>query len=148
MNREQVTAWLAGYEQAWRTAGGDPLRKLFSEDATYLQEPYEAPVVGLPAITRMWDDTRDGNDEIFAMTSDIVAIDGDTAVVRVQVRYGDPVSQEYRDLWIMKFSDDGRCTAYEEWPYWPGKPYTAAGSNNPTDYGNLEAADVGTDHRG
>ena len=32
------------------------------------------------------------------MTSDVVAADGDTAVVRVEVGYGDPVHQEFRDL--------------------------------------------------
>jgi hypothetical protein len=35
------------------------------------------------------------------------------------------VTQEYRDLWIMRFDDDGRCCAYEEWPFWPGQPHTA-----------------------
>jgi hypothetical protein len=40
----------------------------------------------------------------------IVAVDGSTAVVRAEVRYGDPVHQEFRDLWIMRLGDDGRCT--------------------------------------
>ena len=43
------------------------------------------------------------------------------------VSYGEPVTQEYRDLWVLRFADDGRVAAYEEWPYWPGKPYFAAG---------------------
>jgi hypothetical protein len=33
------------------------------------------------------------------MASDIVAVDGDVAVVRLEVGYGEPVRQEYRDLW-------------------------------------------------
>jgi hypothetical protein len=41
--------------------------------------------------------------------------------VRVEVRYGEPVHQEYRDLWIMQFADDGRCRQLEEWPYAPGR---------------------------
>jgi hypothetical protein len=50
---------------------------------------------------------------------------GRDAVVRVEVRYGDPVSQEYRDLWVLRFADDGRVEDFEEWAYWPDKPYTS-----------------------
>ena len=125
MNRDVVSAWLAIYEKAWRTAGVDLLGSLFTEDASYLQGPYDQPVVGLPAIGRMWQETRDGADEVFTSTTAIIAVDGPTAVVRVEVKYGEPVTQEYRDLWIMRFDDDGRCCAYEEWPFWPGQPHTA-----------------------
>jgi hypothetical protein len=51
---------------------------------------------------------------------DIVAVDGDTAVVRVDVRYDQP-SGEFRDLWLIRFGADGRCIAFEEWPYAPGQ---------------------------
>ena len=125
MNREQVSAWLIGYDTAWRSAGIDHLAALFTDDATYLQGPYEQPIVGLPAIGRMWEETRDGPDEVFTAVTEIVAVDGLTAVVRSEVRYGDPVTQEYRDLWIIRFAEDGRCVGYEEWPFWPGQPYTA-----------------------
>lgn len=56
------------------------------------------------------------------MTSEVVAVEGDTAVVRVEVHYGDRAGQEYRDLWIMRFAEDGRCSSFEEWPFWPGQP--------------------------
>ena len=49
--------------------------------------PYEEPVRGLPAIAELWEAERDGPDEPFAMLHEIVAVDGDTAVVRVEVRY-------------------------------------------------------------
>lgn len=125
MDREQVRAWVAAYEQAWRSPGTDALAGIFTPDASYRQGPYVEPVVGLPAIARMWEETRDGPDEVFTMTSEVVAVDGDVGVVRAEVRYGDPVDQEYRDLWIMRFAPDGRCRAYEEWPFWPGQPFTA-----------------------
>jgi hypothetical protein len=69
---------------------------------------------------------RDGPDEVFEMTHEVVAIDGDTAVVRLQVRCGVPVTQEYRDLWIIRFASDGPCASFEEWPFWPGRPRTAS----------------------
>ena len=127
MDRNRVAAWIAAYEQAWRTPGTATLGTMFTPDASYQQGPYREPVVGLPAIVRMWDSERDGPDEVFQMTSEVVAVDGDTAVARVHVRYGDPVHQEWRDLWIMRFAEDGRCLSFEEWPFAPEKRTAAAG---------------------
>jgi ketosteroid isomerase-like protein len=124
-DRATVSRWLAAYEAAWRTPGTEGLADLFAGDATYLQSPYEEPVVGLDAIGRMWDEERDGPAEVFALTTDIVAVDGQTAVVRADVGYGDPVTQEYRDLWLIRFAADGRCAWFEEWPYWPERPYAS-----------------------
>jgi ketosteroid isomerase-like protein len=121
MDKQRVVDWIAAYERAWRTPGTQPLDALFTEDASYLQGPYREPVVGLPAIARMWEAERDGPTEVFRMTSGIVAVDGDTAVARIEVWYGDPVRAEYRDLWVMRFAADGRCRAFEEWPFAPGR---------------------------
>ncbi|MCM0673321.1 nuclear transport factor 2 family protein [Micromonospora phytophila] len=125
MDRKQVTGWLAAYEHAWRTPGTEALATIFTAEASYLQGPYHSPVIGLPAIARMWEDERAGPDEVFEMISEIVAIEGDTAVARVEVQYGNPVDHEYRDLWIMRFAEDGRCRSFEEWPFWPAQPTTA-----------------------
>jgi ketosteroid isomerase-like protein len=114
-----VRSWVAGYERAWRAPGTDTLAELFTPDATYLQGPYHEPVVGLPAIAALWEEERDGPDEVFAMTSSVVVSDGETAVVRVEVKYGDPVEQVWRDLWIVQFAPDGRCRHFEEWPIAP-----------------------------
>jgi ketosteroid isomerase-like protein len=125
VRREQVAEWVAAYERAWRAPGTGALAGLFTAHAVYRQSPYDEPVAGLPAIGRMWEAERDGPAEVFRMTSDIVAVDGDTAVVRVEVHYGDPVRHEYRDLWVIRFAADGRCAWFEEWPFWPGQPLAA-----------------------
>ncbi|HEU0287541.1 MAG TPA: nuclear transport factor 2 family protein [Nocardioidaceae bacterium] len=118
-DRQQVRDWIDAYERAWRTAGVEPLPALFTDDASYRQGPYHPPVVGLAAIGEMWEAERAGADEAFTMSYDLIAVEGDTAVVRVEVNYGDPVPQEFLDLWIMRFAGDGRCCHFEEWPYWP-----------------------------
>jgi ketosteroid isomerase-like protein len=120
-----VSRWLADYEAAWRAPGTAGLAQIFAADAIYRQSPYEEPVAGLAAIREMWDQERDGPGEVFTLATGILAVDGDTAVVRAEVRYGDPVRQEYRDLWVLRLRDDGRCSWFEEWPYWPRRAYTA-----------------------
>jgi uncharacterized protein (TIGR02246 family) len=124
-DRGTVRRWLAGYEAAWRAAGTEGLAGLFTPDATYLKSPYEPPVTGLDAIKRMWEEEREGPGEVFTLATGILAVDGPTAVVRAEVHYGDPPSQEYRDLWVIGLADDGRCRWFEEWPFWPGRPYSA-----------------------
>jgi ketosteroid isomerase-like protein len=123
MDRDQVARWVAAYEAAWRAAGTEALAAIFAADATYRPGPYEEPVSGLAAIARMWEAERDGPGEIFDMSSEIVAAENDTAVVRAEVRYGDPVTQEWRDLWIIRFAPDGRCASFEEWPFAPRKAH-------------------------
>jgi ketosteroid isomerase-like protein len=125
VTEDQVLDWADAYERAWRSAGTDALAGLFTDDATYRQAPYDEPVAGLPAIGRMWEAERDGPDEMFRMQREVVAADGEVGVVRVEVRYGEPVHQEYRDLWIIRFAPDGRCSSFEEWPFWPDQPLSA-----------------------
>jgi ketosteroid isomerase-like protein len=120
IDRASVRAWVDAYERAWRAPGTDALATLFTEDATYSMEPYGEPARGLTAISALWERERVGADETFTMTSEVVAVEGDTAVVRLEVEYFDQPRQ-YRDLWVLRFADDGRCVAFEEWPYSPGR---------------------------
>ena len=76
------------------------------------------------------------------MTSKVVAVSGDTGVVRVLVRYGEPVTQEYVDLWVVRLDDSGRAVHFEEWPFWPGKPHTAHARTEPV---VMHASSVETD---
>jgi SnoaL-like domain len=121
-DRAMVSRWLAGYEAAWRAPGTGQLTEIFAEDASYRLSPYAEPVVGLAAIGSMWEAERDGPDEVFTLATDIVAVDGPMAVVRAEVSYGNPVRREYRDLWVIRLGEDGRCSWFEEWPYWPERP--------------------------
>lgn len=122
ITREDVAAWVDRYESAWRSPGTEALREVFAEGATYQQGPYHQQLVGLHTIAAMWDRERHGHDELFRLQAETVAVEGDTAVVRAEVHYGDPPLREYRDLWIIRFDETGRCVVFEEWPFWPGQP--------------------------
>lgn len=139
MDRAQLTEWIADYERAWRSPGTDVLAELFTENASYSTAPYENPHRGLDAIAEMWEAERFGPDEPFEMTSEIVAVEGDTGVARVTVLYEETEQKErrlhrqqkeYRDLWVVRLDGAGRCSHFEEWPFWPpdqeGAPATGA----------------------
>ena len=104
------------------------LGDLFVPDATYQTAPFARPHQGLDAIARLWEAERAGPDEQFTLESEVVAVEGDTGVVRIEVHYGEPLNQVYRDLWIVTLDEGGRCTAFEEWPYWPPGTAGAVGA--------------------
>lgn len=114
--------WVDEYVRAWREDDVEAVTRLFTEDARYLTSPYEEPLLGHVGIQGFW---LDDQGETFTATAEPVAVDSDDAVVRVEVRYGDPAQQEYRDLWVLHFAADGRVEHFEEWAYWPGRPYGA-----------------------
>jgi ketosteroid isomerase-like protein len=121
MDGTAVQQWVGRYEQLWRTPGTEPLAELFVPDATYLPSPWAQPIEGLEAIARFWEAERVSADEEFTMSSEVVAVDGTTAVVRVFVRYA-ASGRPWRDLWLLRFAADGRCSSFEEWPFAPGQP--------------------------
>ena len=116
-DRADVEDWLARYERAWRAPGTAALDDVFSDAVTYVMSPWAAPLVGLEPLRRFWEAARTGPDEGFELTSEILAVDGDTAVVRVHVDYDD--GQRWRDLWLITLDAHGRCVRFEEWPFTP-----------------------------
>ena len=121
MDHTEVRSWVDAYEQVWRSPGTDRLAELFAEDASYQVSPCEEPLLGLAAIGDLWETERAGPGEDFTMTSEVVAVDGWVAVVRAEVDYA-ATGSRWRDLWVLRFADDGRCTAFEEWPFAPDQP--------------------------
>lgn len=117
MDRGAVEAWIDRYERLWRTPGTDQLAELFVPGAIYLSSPWARPLDGLDEIAQFWETERNGADEEFTMSSDVVAVDGDTAVVRVSVEYAASRAGRWRDLWVLRFGPDGRCSSFEEWPF-------------------------------
>jgi len=128
MDDSAFLSWIESYERAWRAPGTEALAALFSPDAVYLTSPYAEPVDGLAAIRRLWEAEREGPDEVFTMTAEVVAISGMTGVARVEVDYGRPVRQSYRDLWVVSFGAGGRADRFEEWPFWPSHGATPGAS--------------------
>jgi hypothetical protein len=114
--------WIEAYERAWRTPGTGPLEQLFTAEATYSAAPFEPRIEGLEAIAAFWEAERESADESFELEFLPVAVEGDLGVARVEVRYAGAPARVYRDLWIVTLDGEGRCRAFEEWPFFPGQP--------------------------
>jgi SnoaL-like domain len=126
-----LAGWIDRYERAWRTRGTAPLAELFADQATYRAGPFEEPLRGRAAIAPFWEAEREGADEVFELTWQPVAVQGSTGVARVEVRYAGPPALTYRDIWIVELDGEGRCVAFEEWPFFPGQPLVARDPEQP-----------------
>ena len=123
VDREQVQAWVDAYVHWWRAGDAAGVPVLFTPGVRYLRSPYAQPIEGHDALSVFW---LEDVGATFEVTSEVVAADGATGVARLQVSYREPDQQEYRDLWVLRFAEDGRVERFEEWAYFPGKPYTAS----------------------
>ena len=123
MDHGGVRAWLDAYVRWWRASDPAGVPELFTSDARYLRSPYAEPLVGHEALAEFWVADRDAS---FSADVEVVAVDGRTAVARLQVDYERPRPQQYRDLWVLRFAADGRVEHFEEWAYFPGQPWTNA----------------------
>jgi hypothetical protein len=123
VRRDGVARWVDLYERAWRTPGTSLLSQMFTPTATY--QPCEGePARGLDEIAVFWEAERVGPDEPFTMSSEIVAVEDDTAIVRVTVEYearGERAATRWRNLWVIRFTAGGRCAAFEEWSSAPDR---------------------------
>jgi len=123
VDHEAVLDWVRRYEAAWRKNDLDAAVELFSEDVAYLRSPYAEPAMGRAGVREIWPDDQ----PVRSVRARIVAVEGLNAVVRLDVEYGaTATTQEYRDLWLLRFArDERRVSRFEEWAYWPEKPYSA-----------------------
>lgn len=116
-----MQTWVDAYVRWWRASDAAGVAELFTPDVHYVRSPYEPPLVGHAALRDFW---LADQGQTFEVTSAVVAVDGRDAVVRLQVSYLEPEQQEYRDLWVLRFAEDGRVEHFEEWAYFPGQSCT------------------------
>ena len=119
MNRLDVQTWINGYVEAWRSPGVDGLAKLFTSTVDYRVSPWKQPFHGLSEVKSFWEEGRSGYDEVFELLSEIVAIENETAVARIEVSYETDSPSKWRNLWILEFDHNGLCRSFEEWPFSP-----------------------------
>ncbi len=81
--------------------------------------PFEQPVRRIEAIAELWDGEREGPDEPFTISSQVLAVEANTGIARVDVRYERDPPQRWLDIWIVRFDDAGLCIEFEEWPFAP-----------------------------
>lgn len=106
------------YVRAWNSNDRAEIGELFSDDASYLSEPYAEPWRGRDEIVSEWlarkDDPGDTTFryEVSAATQEIGIVKGVTEYRST--------GTEYFNLWEITLDASGRCSRFVEW--WMEKP--------------------------
>jgi ketosteroid isomerase-like protein len=114
MERELVDAWVRGYLKAWESNDGEDIGALFSDEARYYTAPWRPPWEGRAGIVTGWLDRKDEAGQ-WEFTYETIAVADDLAVVRGRTIYRDEGNKAYANLWLIRLTEDGRCSEFTEW---------------------------------
>jgi ketosteroid isomerase-like protein len=122
MAAADVDGWIRGYRSAWESNDPEEIIALFAEDAVYYTEPAAQPWRGRAEIVTQWLARRDEpGDATFDWTPLVTKAKLAVIIGRSIYRSGD----DYDNLWVIRFDDDGLCSAFTEW--WMRRPGGLAG---------------------
>ena len=110
---EQLDAWMDGYVLAWSSNDPDHIKALFTEDAVYDPQTEGGEWEGIDEIVENWLDIDDSEENWDFEWLPLVETE-DLAVVTGRTRYSEP-EVSYRNLFVIRFADDGRCYDFTEW---------------------------------
>lgn len=119
MNRPEVQAWLNRYVEAWRANDAALIGDLFTEDASYQDQPWAdggKALNGRGAIVARWRENPDDPGS-WEASYEPYAVDGDQAVATGTRRYaatGDQPQRTYWNCYLLRFAPDGRCAELTE----------------------------------
>lgn len=116
LTRDQFADWLSRYIEAWRSRGPGDIGGLFSPDCSYSFSGGHSVVVGREAIVKAWlEEEEPGSWEA---SYEPLAIDDQVHVAIGWTKYNDDAGMprdEYSNIFVCRFDDDGRCAEFSEW---------------------------------
>lgn len=110
---ERLDAWMDGYVLAWSSNDPEHIQALFTEDAVYDPQTEDGEWEGIDEIVEKWIEVGDSEDNWDFEWLALVETD-DLAVVTCRTRYFQPEAS-YRNLFVVRFAEDGRCLDFTEW---------------------------------
>ena len=102
-----------GYVLAWSSNDPDHIRALFTEEAVYDPQTADGEWHGVDEIVANWRDIDDSEDNWDFEWLPLVETD-ELAVVTGRTHYFAPPAS-YRNLFVIRFAEDGRCYDFTEW---------------------------------
>lgn len=118
MDRAGVEAWLSAYGRAWETMDPDAAVELFTEDATYVETPFDGVMRGRPAIHDYWAEIPDYHKDV-SFGSEVLVVQGELAVAHWWVSlFRVKTAERTRSdgLFLLEFDEgSGLCRSLREW---------------------------------
>ena len=118
MTPEAFKTWLDAYGRAWETQDALSVVKLFSEDATYQETPFAAPLRGRDAIRDYWNNAVVRTQEGINFGCQILALAGDIGIAHWWasfVRVASKSRVKLDGVFLLSFTPDQLCRELREW---------------------------------
>jgi uncharacterized protein (TIGR02246 family) len=117
MNRETFTTWVNTLIRAWENRDAQAAANLFTEDASYQENPFNEPLRGRDAIRAYWADVPRTQDQIEA-SYEVLNVAESTGTARwsasyVRIPTGERVHLE--GVFVASFDESGQAHAFREW---------------------------------
>jgi len=110
---ERLDDWMDLYVDAWSTNDPELIAAMFTEDAVYDPQTADGELHGPAEIIAWWKE-KDEDPENWDFEWLPVVETDEVAVVTGTTQYFDPAAV-FRNLFVIKFDEDGRCRDFTEW---------------------------------
>ena len=117
LTRETFADWLDRYRTAWEQREPGAAAALFTEDASYHEMPYDAPLEGRAAIANYWAEAVAGQRAV-RFSSEILACEDDRGLCHWHATFTAAEGGATIDLdgiFHCRFADDAHVAAFQEW---------------------------------
>ncbi len=117
LTRDQFAAWLTRYIEAWRSGDRSDIGDLFSEDVSYSQNGVQTSIAGRDAVVTRWLEESYQPDASWGASYEPLTIEEEIHVAVGSTRYLREmgVREEFSNIFVCRFDDDGRCRELREW---------------------------------
>ena len=110
--------WLRKYGDAWEKGDPGATETLFTSDAQYYETPFDAPMIGLDAIYKYWQDNAGLGQKEVHFSYEALAVHKNVGVAHwranfIRLASGNRVTLD--GIFKVEFSDKGKCQIFHEW---------------------------------
>lgn len=117
VTRDVFASWLDRYIAAWRSNDPADIGDLFSEDVIYSQTGGHSTIEGREAVVRDWLEEAYSPGGEWQASYEPLAIEDEVHVAIGSTRYvrASGEREEFSNVFVCRFDEDGRCQALTEW---------------------------------
>lgn len=112
----ELTAWIEEYRRAWEHADAEAVANLFTEDATYRSNIFEAPHRGRDGVAAYWESVTSSQSDVSVRMGRPFADGSRVAVEFWTAMRVDGAATSLAGCLLLDFDDSGLCRRLRE--YW------------------------------